>query len=436
MSEQDAFLKEILANPADREVRLVFADWLEEQGDPRGELIRLQIQLEEMKSSDRGYGTVRKKERALFKEHSLFGRLPNRVSDWEFRAGFIEKIELTLTAFLKQAPEIFEHNPVQHAVLKAKSAKIEKIAQVPELSKLRSLELRSNHLGNAGLRTLLESPHLTNLESLTVYSNDITNEGVAQLSRNPNLSGLTELKIAWNHIDDAATEQLVDSPVFGKFTSLRLDGNFTDHTLSLLSGTERFRSLRSLTLQNFFGYEDEDVDLADGYALEARSMASFSEAGLRDFGTSVSDMPLEELGFRRNLQPGFARALADSPRLASVRTLNLGWCDMQDDDVVLIARHLRDVEELHLEGNHITNRGANALSESPLLGKLKKLYLTGNGIGAEGVDALLDSPHRTKKTKFYLRSNRLSQTEIKSIKERAGKSFGNFGKPDPWGRYR
>ena len=40
MSEQDAFLKEILANPADREVRLVFADWLEENGDPRGELIR------------------------------------------------------------------------------------------------------------------------------------------------------------------------------------------------------------------------------------------------------------------------------------------------------------------------------------------------------------------------------------------------------------
>jgi uncharacterized protein (TIGR02996 family) len=49
VSEQDAFLKEILANPADREVRLVFADWLEENGDPRGELIRLQIQLEEMK---------------------------------------------------------------------------------------------------------------------------------------------------------------------------------------------------------------------------------------------------------------------------------------------------------------------------------------------------------------------------------------------------
>jgi uncharacterized protein (TIGR02996 family) len=33
----------ILANPADREAYTVFADWLQEQGDPRGELISLQL---------------------------------------------------------------------------------------------------------------------------------------------------------------------------------------------------------------------------------------------------------------------------------------------------------------------------------------------------------------------------------------------------------
>jgi uncharacterized protein (TIGR02996 family) len=35
--------KAILANPADREAWAVFADWLQEQGDPRGELISLQL---------------------------------------------------------------------------------------------------------------------------------------------------------------------------------------------------------------------------------------------------------------------------------------------------------------------------------------------------------------------------------------------------------
>ena len=81
-SDQERFLTEILANPADRDVRLVFADWLEEQGNARGELIRLQIQLEKMKASDRGYATLRKKERALFNEYPPYGDRPG-IRGWE-----------------------------------------------------------------------------------------------------------------------------------------------------------------------------------------------------------------------------------------------------------------------------------------------------------------------------------------------------------------
>jgi uncharacterized protein (TIGR02996 family) len=39
--EEAAFLQAILATPNDLSLRLVFADWLEERGDPRGELLRL-----------------------------------------------------------------------------------------------------------------------------------------------------------------------------------------------------------------------------------------------------------------------------------------------------------------------------------------------------------------------------------------------------------
>jgi carbon storage regulator CsrA len=41
---QSAFLQAILEDPADDSVRLIFADWLDDQGDPRGELIRAQCQ--------------------------------------------------------------------------------------------------------------------------------------------------------------------------------------------------------------------------------------------------------------------------------------------------------------------------------------------------------------------------------------------------------
>jgi uncharacterized protein (TIGR02996 family) len=40
-----AFLDAIADHPEDASVRLVFADWLEERGDPRAELMRLQAQL-------------------------------------------------------------------------------------------------------------------------------------------------------------------------------------------------------------------------------------------------------------------------------------------------------------------------------------------------------------------------------------------------------
>src|SRR5437762_1580159 len=46
MSEIEAtFLEAIRAAPDDDEVRRVYADWLDERGDPRGEYLRLEIQL-------------------------------------------------------------------------------------------------------------------------------------------------------------------------------------------------------------------------------------------------------------------------------------------------------------------------------------------------------------------------------------------------------
>lgn len=45
MTDHDSFLRTIIENPADDGPRLVYADWLEERGDPRGEFIRVQCEL-------------------------------------------------------------------------------------------------------------------------------------------------------------------------------------------------------------------------------------------------------------------------------------------------------------------------------------------------------------------------------------------------------
>jgi uncharacterized protein (TIGR02996 family) len=45
MSEDDPFLRAILATPEDSAVRLIYADWLEERGDPRADYLRLAVRL-------------------------------------------------------------------------------------------------------------------------------------------------------------------------------------------------------------------------------------------------------------------------------------------------------------------------------------------------------------------------------------------------------
>lgn len=53
MIDRAAFLRAICENPFDLSARLIYADWLEERGEARAELIRMQIELATIE--DRGY---------------------------------------------------------------------------------------------------------------------------------------------------------------------------------------------------------------------------------------------------------------------------------------------------------------------------------------------------------------------------------------------
>jgi uncharacterized protein (TIGR02996 family) len=46
MRDDRAFIEALVENPADTTTRLVYADWLEEQGDPRGEYLRLLVAID------------------------------------------------------------------------------------------------------------------------------------------------------------------------------------------------------------------------------------------------------------------------------------------------------------------------------------------------------------------------------------------------------
>ncbi len=70
MSRADSFLADIRANPDDDAVRLVFADWLEDNGDPdRAEFIRLQVRLAQLPEYDPARFEMEERSQDLLAEH-------------------------------------------------------------------------------------------------------------------------------------------------------------------------------------------------------------------------------------------------------------------------------------------------------------------------------------------------------------------------------
>ena len=113
-SARRTFLDEIIENPNDDDARLIYADWLEEQGDPRGEFIRVQCELAQTDPLDDEYFDLKDRSNELLDEHEgdWAGELKQDVRKVEFNRGFIDTLTIKARAFIKEADELFRSVPV------------------------------------------------------------------------------------------------------------------------------------------------------------------------------------------------------------------------------------------------------------------------------------------------------------------------------------
>src|SRR5262249_49189412 len=113
------FLEAILARPDDDAPRLVFADWLEEQGDAdRAEFIRVQIERTRLPEWDARQLHLLLRERALLEQHAQKWRkeLPSiQGITWkEFRRGFVATAIFANFALLRdQASACWAAAPIE-----------------------------------------------------------------------------------------------------------------------------------------------------------------------------------------------------------------------------------------------------------------------------------------------------------------------------------
>ena len=94
-ADREAFVREIAEHLDDDAPRLIFADWLEERGDPQGQFIRLQCELERTSDRERRSILIRH-ETDLLREHRdewlrpFGGALVRGV----FRRGMLDQAEV------------------------------------------------------------------------------------------------------------------------------------------------------------------------------------------------------------------------------------------------------------------------------------------------------------------------------------------------------
>jgi uncharacterized protein (TIGR02996 family) len=102
MTQDDAFLQAIMENPDDDTPRLIYADWLEERGDPRGEFIRVQCQLTRMSPGDERRIPLEQLERRLLERHqdAWLGSLRSLLVKWSYRRGFLDTVAVSPSIYL------------------------------------------------------------------------------------------------------------------------------------------------------------------------------------------------------------------------------------------------------------------------------------------------------------------------------------------------
>jgi uncharacterized protein (TIGR02996 family) len=341
MSDRDDLFRALLAAPEDDAPRLVYADWLDEHGQPeRAEFVRLQCAMDRIPPKTGRWRPLYERAARLEREWKAHWAGPalERVLNAEFRRGFVDRVRLTVDQFLKSADELLTFEPVTvwefaSSAMFVRGPSIAAVAGDPAFDRVRGL-VCGNYSPEELVTALAESRYLTGLRRLSVTYHYPSAKALAALfaaARNvtelcaqdapvANLrdlwrrgapARLRHLELVHCRVTDQGVQQLAASPALERLELLRLDGNdLSARAAEAIASSDHLHELREL---------------------------SFAGASLGDYGVV---------------------ALAQSPALRNLRVLNLTGC-------------------------YVDNLGAQALADSPYLDRLECLCLDENRVSVE-----------------------------------------------------
>ena len=218
MSERDAFLRAICETPDDDTPRLVFADWLQENGDePRAEFIRLQIELERMPDGKKKLKKQGREKEVLDAHRDKWAKpLKPFFADYyggkyahfyappvAFRRGFVETIAMDVETFGDRGSEVFSLAPIRELRIQDAQA-LDELAGSKNLLRLHTLNLAGAILSTDGsdAPVLFRSKYLKNLTTLIARGHDdnghLDTAGLRAIAGTRHLAKLERLDISNN----------------------------------------------------------------------------------------------------------------------------------------------------------------------------------------------------------------------------------------------
>jgi uncharacterized protein (TIGR02996 family) len=405
----DAFLQAIIETPDDDAPRLVYADWLEDNGDPlRAQFIRRDCLVPPgIDEEEPAYHEHWARVRVLEALHGTTWQPEIPVGDRVercagFRRGFVALLQRSSEEFFEW-PDVYDDvSPIEGLCVEdvEEGGHEEEFAEQEYFARLRWL---SATLGPYGVTKLAKSRHLGRIEELTLEANELDDRAVEALAR-AELPRLRTLDLSFNkYLTAGGISKLLDSKRLPSLRSLdlayvRLDADNAQR----IASRPGMAKMTSLTLQGSELGDDGAIQVLRSKHLGSLRDACFScckvgdatVAALAAGGHALPGLTSLSL-YTGQVGPEGARALARAPVFAKLRSLHLGINRLGTDGALALATSetMTNLVCLRLASNAIGDNGAIALAAWPGLREVRCLDVQDNGLTPRGVRALVNSPH-------------------------------------------
>ena len=214
MSDELAFVEEIRAHPEDDDRRLVYADYLEDEGDARGELIRTQIELQHLPVAAPQRVSLMRREDELLAAYGDQWLEPLRrlgaqgLSIRCFQRGLIERVRIHARDFVRNAQALCAAAPALHCVeLREPATAAAQLNTLTWPTQLTGLDLGATNVSGELIEALASASWMHQLREINLQFNQLGDRGAGALAT-WNCPELRVLKLGMNNIGAAGLTAL------------------------------------------------------------------------------------------------------------------------------------------------------------------------------------------------------------------------------------